>query len=69
MNFIEAIRQLKKGKEVRRKGWYNEHCILSNETLISGENAIGIGSHYSRIKSPYIMDFDDILATDWELYE
>lgn len=69
MNFIEAIKQVRKGREVRRKGWFNKHCTLSKENFLSGETVIGLGSHYSRIKAPYMVDFSDVFADDWEVYK
>lgn len=69
MNFIQAIRLAREGKEVRRKGWHNKHCTLSEETFRDSERTIGMNNHSSQIRIPYMINGDDVLADDWEIYE
>lgn len=69
MNFIEAIRLAREGKEVRRKGWRNKNCVLSEQRLRDGERTIAMNNHKSQIRIPYMINGDDVLADDWVEYE
>ena len=58
MDFIEAIKQMKEGKKVRRTKWENLSCfvtILSNDLL-------NIGNSHE-------LFYQDYEATDWEIVD
>ena len=60
MNFEWAIKQLKKGKKVRRRYWFKNIFIFieDKEVLVSGP-----------YKRETTFDWHEILTKDWELYK
>ena len=65
MDFLNAVREIKKGKKVRRKSWDMRYGIGVNDCtlLLSGfiNNKIGLNE--------LILYTNDFEATDWEIYE
>ena len=73
MNFMEAVKELKTGKKVRKISWTNTEAHIKKvdgnhyrffTTIYNAENNQGIPSHDSYSFREY-----EILATDWEIYE
>lgn len=73
MNFIEAVKELKTGKKVRKISWSNTEAHIKKvdgnhyrlfATIYNAENSQGIPSHDSYSFREY-----EILANDWEIYE
>ena len=73
MNFMEAVKELKTGKKVRKISWTNTEAHIKKvdgnhyrffATIYNAENNQGIPSHDSYGFREY-----EILATDWEIYE
>lgn len=73
MNFMEAVKELKTGKKVRKISWTNTEAHIKKvagnhyrffATIYNAENNQGIPSHDSYSFREY-----EILATDWEIYE
>lgn len=56
-DFFEAIKRMKQGKKVKRRGWFSDTGIF-----IFGNNLYE--KNYKR--SYYLFSLDDIFATDWE---
>ena len=73
MNFMEAVKELKTGKKVRRISWSNTEAHIKKvdgnhyiffATIYNAENNQGIPRHDSYSFREY-----EILANDWEIYE
>ena len=56
MKFTDAIKLMRQGKRVRRKGWVKEECWLEQDNVLK--------SPLGRIS----LCFDNFIADDWEEY-
>lgn len=59
--FMWAVEQMKQGKKVRRKSWYNKDCIQ-----IKGKNYF---SWDDKLNLELIFNVEWIEGTDWEIFE
>jgi hypothetical protein len=57
MNIIEAVKELKDGKYIRRKDWSIKLFAIADSIWIYGTT------------DSYFLLLDDILANDWEVVE
>ncbi len=65
-NFMQAIEWMKEGKKVKRKNWKQEGVVLLFDTK-DGIVYQKIDFNHQGPRAHY--NFDDIEATDWEIYE
>ena len=65
MKYIEMLKELKKGKKVRQKGW-NENCYIFK--TIEGGVIFEYNPYINRTKlySPVVVDIE---RDEWELYD
>lgn len=85
MGFEYALKALKDGKGIKRRGWngkdqyvilaHMESCILSNHQYITHPNHINIGNNFlmfvgtSGYQCGWLASQADMLAEDWEIIE
>ena len=62
MDFMEAVKAMKKGKIVRQSNWENK-----NVNIFMKED--GWFKYCGKVNQNYLLDLSDIEATDWEIYE
>lgn len=58
-NFKQAIQWMKEGKKVRRKSWPGKYCNLAHE----------YGEILRETGKGYVLNFNEVDAIDWEIYE
>lgn len=76
MTFGLAIEAMKKGKKVKRRGWFNgflqiatgiTYKAIDGETVNCEHNAIVFIVGASAVQTEWLASQDDMLAEDWEL--
>lgn len=67
MNIIEAVKEARKGKKIRRKIWWKDFYIKLDLSSVAWASKFYIHS----VEIQTLNDFydEDILADDWEVVE
>lgn len=64
MDFSEALRMLKNGTRICRSGWNIDEYLFLN-----GDGVIEYHRRDTTSSEPDIVDAEDVMAMDWEVYE